>query len=353
MEYINLPISVFRSDRFLDSDNADKGTWIQLIAYCADQENGGVIAGCADWDDRKWLRNCRVSREDTQRACDMWTWEGADLRVHDYPLWIQAKVRKKREDGVKAAGKRWGKGKQQPEAQPSNDTHMGTHQETHMGVECEPITTPKGKPMRKEEKKESKEKKASKASKTNKEQEPDGAPIGASFLSSLSGETPSLETQLGGDDSGRNESDVLMGTPHGDEAQSELAIGPSLVVETGGAVPDKKPKKTSKSDVPMATEGIPDEALLYPWGQTPEFAQAWRSYIQMRIANGFQATAHAAGLVIKRLASLLPDDPVEVLNNSTMNTYRGVFPLPKDKYGKSLIKRQEPKLYFDNSAHER
>ena len=52
MNWLNINLATLRSPAYLGSTPVERATWLQLLAYCADQENGGCIAGAAAWKDR-------------------------------------------------------------------------------------------------------------------------------------------------------------------------------------------------------------------------------------------------------------------------------------------------------------
>lgn len=98
MDWLNLHIpTVLRSAEFIGSEPVDRSTHVMLLAFCAFQENGGIIQGCRDWKDRKWQQIAAVTREEVKRECDLWTWNGDDLHVNFYPAEKEVIVKAKRE----------------------------------------------------------------------------------------------------------------------------------------------------------------------------------------------------------------------------------------------------------------
>lgn len=135
MDWLNLHIpTVLRSPEFIGAEPVDRSTHIMLLAYCASQENGGVIAGAAAWKDRKWQQLAAVTRDETRRECDLWHWQENDLHVRFYPADKEQEVRAKREiaktNGRKSGGRpRIQAGNQHPN-QPGNpaQTNVGYFQ---------------------------------------------------------------------------------------------------------------------------------------------------------------------------------------------------------------------------------
>lgn len=101
MNWLNIELTTLRSEEYLGSDPVQRATWLNLLAYCADQENGGVIKSCGEWGSRKWLQLLGVTKEETQIASDLWHWCGKSLHVWNYPKSKEIEVRRKRELGKK------------------------------------------------------------------------------------------------------------------------------------------------------------------------------------------------------------------------------------------------------------
>jgi hypothetical protein len=97
MEFLNLHSSALDSPEMAGADPAELGTWLMLARYCAGQENGGVIAGCREWRDRKWQTVARVAQAMVMQETELWTWDGDDLHVKHYPAEQEAVVKAKRE----------------------------------------------------------------------------------------------------------------------------------------------------------------------------------------------------------------------------------------------------------------
>lgn len=72
---------------------------------------------------------------------------------------------------------------------------------------------------------------------------------------------------------------------------------------------------------------------------SPEFAEALEAFAEMRKKIRKPLTEKAKQMVLKKLSSLAEDEgtQIEILNQSTMNSWQGVFPLPtqtgKEKKG--------------------
>jgi len=113
MKYLNIPIAVLTSEDYLGSEPTDRATWLNLMAYCARQETGGIITGARCWGDRKWAQLCGVFKAEIDRACPLWDWEGEDIIVRHYPSEQEAVVRRQRE-----AGKNYGRGQNPSKPEP-------------------------------------------------------------------------------------------------------------------------------------------------------------------------------------------------------------------------------------------
>lgn len=102
MDWLKLPLAVLRSEPFIDADPTQRATWLSLLGYCADAENGGRIPNCRDWKCRKWQQLAGVLREEVHRSAHgLYTWDDQDLVVGFYPHEQEAMVRASRENGRK------------------------------------------------------------------------------------------------------------------------------------------------------------------------------------------------------------------------------------------------------------
>lgn len=99
MNWLNLNVTVLDSEEFLGADPVARATWLCLLRYCAGQENGGRIEGAKLWKDRKWQQVVRVTGEEILVECDLWSWDGADLIVWEYPVDKEIEVKANRDNG--------------------------------------------------------------------------------------------------------------------------------------------------------------------------------------------------------------------------------------------------------------
>jgi len=124
MNWINLETSTLDSPEFLGAEPIERATWLCLLRYCVGQENGGRIAGCRDWKDRRCQQLVRVTAREIGSACDLWSWDGDDLVVFEYPTEKEAEVKQRRET-AKTNGRNGGRPKKnQPESheKPTSET---------------------------------------------------------------------------------------------------------------------------------------------------------------------------------------------------------------------------------------
>ena len=101
MKYLNLELANLRGPEYLGSDPVDRATWLCLLAYSADQENSGRLAGAAGWKDRRWQQLVGVTEEEVRRPSELWTWTADDLVVNFYPLFQEHQVQVARINGAK------------------------------------------------------------------------------------------------------------------------------------------------------------------------------------------------------------------------------------------------------------
>lgn len=99
MNWINIHTDVLRSEAYIGAEPVQRATWLSLLAWSCTQENGGVIADCRHWKDRRWQQLCGVTLDEIDDECDLWYWTGNDLVVSYYPDAKEREVKAKREAG--------------------------------------------------------------------------------------------------------------------------------------------------------------------------------------------------------------------------------------------------------------
>jgi hypothetical protein len=127
MIYLNLKTSTLRAPEYIGSEPTQRGTWLNLLCYCCEQENGGTIEGCAGWKDRQWQQTAGVTLAEVREECDLWQWDGEALVVTFYPSDKEAEVQSRREAG-RLGGKRSGKARRRSK----NEAHLEANGEAHL-----------------------------------------------------------------------------------------------------------------------------------------------------------------------------------------------------------------------------
>lgn len=120
MEWLNIRLTQLSAPEYLRSDPTERATWLQLLAHCAGQENGGTIKDCADWKDRVWQQIAGVTHREAHTQSRLWTWDKADLHVWGYPLEKEQIVKQKRTiaaTGGRQSGKARSPAKDEPNAE--------------------------------------------------------------------------------------------------------------------------------------------------------------------------------------------------------------------------------------------
>ena len=107
MNWLNINLRTLRSPEYIGSDPTERATWLQLLAYCADQENGGRIIGGASWKDRQWQQTCGVTLREVTKAQRLLMIGDGDVVVNFYPTDKETEVKAKRKAGIERAEKRW------------------------------------------------------------------------------------------------------------------------------------------------------------------------------------------------------------------------------------------------------
>lgn len=115
MKWLNIELEKLRSPEFIGSDPTARATWLCVNAYCADQENSGIIIGGANWKDRQWQQCCGVTLQEIIEAKPLVDIQGDDVHVLFYPISQQQLVETNRANasrGGKASGEARRKRKQ-------------------------------------------------------------------------------------------------------------------------------------------------------------------------------------------------------------------------------------------------
>jgi hypothetical protein len=107
MKWLNLEIATLHSATFIGEDPVARSTWLSLLTYCAEQENGGMIADCAGWKDRQWQQVMGVTLEEVKRPSGLWAWENGGLKVWKYPEDQERVIEARRKSAKKTNKIRW------------------------------------------------------------------------------------------------------------------------------------------------------------------------------------------------------------------------------------------------------
>jgi|LakMenEpi03Aug12_release.lakeMendotaPanAssembly.Ray.scaffolds.fasta_scaffold17186_14 hypothetical protein len=142
MIWLNLKTTTLRSAEYVGCDPVQRATWLNLLAYCCEQENGGKIEGCGGWKDRQWQQTLGVTLAEVREECALWRWEGEALCVAFYPDFKEEEVKARRE-----AGKRGGSAKTEAKKQASR--HNGAKHNPSK-TQAQPKQNPSNNPTERE-----------------------------------------------------------------------------------------------------------------------------------------------------------------------------------------------------------
>lgn len=101
MQWINIQTKTLKSPEYIGANPVKRATWLNLLSYSFDQENGGKIENSIHWSSRQWQQICGVTRREVKAETGLWHWEGDSLVVSFYPLHLEEAVKTKREAGKK------------------------------------------------------------------------------------------------------------------------------------------------------------------------------------------------------------------------------------------------------------
>ncbi len=104
--------SNLRAAEFVHSSEKARLAWVLLLAYCAEQENGGLIAGAATWNDAQWMTICGVRRAVVLAAAPLLKIQGDNVKVWNYPKETEKNYKKTCAVNARNARRRWEKDKE-------------------------------------------------------------------------------------------------------------------------------------------------------------------------------------------------------------------------------------------------
>lgn len=107
MEWLNLEVSVIRRPEYVACDPVARATWLNVLAYCVEQENGGRVTGAKAWRDRQWQQTCGVMAREVSQAAPLLKFQGSDLVVLFYPSEKQREIEAKRLAARSTNNQRW------------------------------------------------------------------------------------------------------------------------------------------------------------------------------------------------------------------------------------------------------
>jgi hypothetical protein len=99
VHWLNLAVRILHSPEYIGSEPIARATWLSLLLWCAEQENGGRVRGAMSWSDRQWQQTCGITVEELRSAGCLVIIDGDDVVVWGYPADKEAEVQAKREAG--------------------------------------------------------------------------------------------------------------------------------------------------------------------------------------------------------------------------------------------------------------
>ena len=156
MEWINIHAPVIRSPEYIGGEPVARATWLNVLVYCCEQENGGIIKGAAKWKDRQWQQTCGVMLSEVLESSPLLTVKNEDVIVWNYPVEAEEKVIANRKNGKKGGRPRKpqenpDKTQQKPHGL-ANNNHVVNPDKTTCPTESKPHGKTKGKDKERERK---------------------------------------------------------------------------------------------------------------------------------------------------------------------------------------------------------
>tara|TARA_R110000772_G_scaffold171640_1_gene283547 strand:- start:3237 stop:3974 length:738 start_codon:yes stop_codon:yes gene_type:complete len=123
MNYLNIHTDLLRSESYLGAEPVERATWINLLAWCATQENGGIIHDAAEWSDRKWQQVCGITKEEAYLDSKLYHIRESDgMTVNHYPKDKEEEVKTNRLNGKKGGRPKGVKAKKNQVVNPDETT---------------------------------------------------------------------------------------------------------------------------------------------------------------------------------------------------------------------------------------
>lgn len=142
MRYAFIKCEDLSSAAFRGAEPVDRATWLCLLAWCYEHENGGRITGAKSWGDRRWQQTVAVMLKEVQRdASGLWSWDGDDLVVGFYDHTYAEQVRADSRQGT-AGGRATSQAK--AEASRRNGALGGQRKEPNGNPTPNPTPNPTG-----------------------------------------------------------------------------------------------------------------------------------------------------------------------------------------------------------------
>ena len=101
VKFLGILTSARTAPEFIGVEPVQRATWLCLMLFCAEHETGGVIAGCRQWGDRRWMQTCGVTKAEILVESTLFRFAGNDLVVWGYQEEYEASVLARREAGRK------------------------------------------------------------------------------------------------------------------------------------------------------------------------------------------------------------------------------------------------------------
>ena len=125
MNWLNIYLPDLHSAEYIGSEPRERAAWLNVLGYCAEQENGGRIVGCRGWKDRQWQQTCGVTLKEVEAASKLLVWDGQDLTVVFYPIESERVLQAKR-----VGGSRGGRASVEARAKDSSEDNSTTASST-------------------------------------------------------------------------------------------------------------------------------------------------------------------------------------------------------------------------------
>lgn len=134
LNYVGILLS--KRDDLCEAGPVQAGIGTLLILYCFREMNGGIIAGCRNWQARRWIFTCGLDEAPAGDCPGLWHWEGDDLFVDLYSAELEEAAGAASDKARTAAQARWRRHGEKAAAADAGKAEAEEDEEEESAADC-------------------------------------------------------------------------------------------------------------------------------------------------------------------------------------------------------------------------